>query len=350
MKGLSVYLSEPLTEEFIAWVKRMREIGFTSMFTSLHIPEDDPSVYTERLRDLGMFARELDMELFADIAPTSLAALGKTWDDAHTLIDWGVTGLRVDYGVTPKQVADLSTRMTIALNASTLTENELADMKRHGLVTDNVEAWHNFYPRPETGLDREWFDDKNEWLRRQGLRIQAFIPGDGTLRGPLFERLPTLEDHRVLSTFACYVELSGAVDRILIGDPGLTDETIEQFASNEDGILVLRAKALTTIEPAFYRVQTNRMDPARDVVRSVESRGYGRPGDRLLDPVEAKPRPIGTITVDNVNYGRYAGEMQVTKRDLGSDKRINVLGRVIEEDRPLIRAIGPGTKFRIEWC
>lgn len=155
MKGLSVYLSEPLTPQFKIWIGRMREIGFTSMFTSLHIPEDDTSVYTERLRDLGTLARKLDMELFADIAPTSLAALGKTWDDAHTLVEWGVTGLRVDYGVTPKQVADLSTRMTVALNASTLTESELAEMRRHGLVTDNVEAWHNFYPRPETGLDRD---------------------------------------------------------------------------------------------------------------------------------------------------------------------------------------------------
>ncbi|WP_214830262.1 MupG family TIM beta-alpha barrel fold protein [Exiguobacterium sp. s56] len=350
MKGLSVYLSEPLTPQFKTWVGRMREIGFTSMFTSLHIPEDDPSVYTERLRDLGTLARELHMELFADIAPTSLAALGKTWDDAHTLVDWGVTGLRVDYGVTPKQVADLSTRMTVALNASTLTESELAEMKRCGLVTDNVEAWHNFYPRPETGLDRDWFDAKNDWLKRQGLKIQAFIPGDGTLRGPLFERLPTLEDHRSLSTFACYMDLVESIDRILIGDPGLTDETIEQFASHADETLVLRAEAETTIEVAFYRVQTNRMDPARDVIRSVESRGYGRPGDRLLEPMEARPRPLGTITVDNAKYGRYAGELQVTKRDLLADERVNVLGRVIEADRPLIQSIGPGTKFRIEWC
>lgn len=350
MKGLSVYLSEPLTPQFKIWIGRMREIGFTSMFTSLHIPEDDTSVYTERLRDLGTLARKLDMELFADIAPMSLAALGKTWDDAHTLTEWGVTGLRVDYGVTPKQVADLSTRMTVALNASTLSEAELIEMKQHGLVTDNVEAWHNFYPRPETGLDRNWFDAKNDWLKRQGLSVQAFIPGDGSLRGPLFERLPTLEDHRTLSTFACYLDLADSVDRILIGDPGLADETIEQFASHADGMLVLRAEAKTTIEAAFYRVQTNRMDPARDVIRSVESRAYGRPGDRLLEPMDARPRPLGTITVDNADYGRYAGEMQVTKQDLPPDARVNVLGRVIEADRPLIRAIGPGTTFRIEWC
>ncbi len=125
MKGLAVYLSEPLTDEAKDNIRQMRTIGFTSIFTSLHIPEDDPTLYTERLRDLGALARELEMELVADIAPKSLAALGKTWDDAATLIEWGVTGLRVDYGVTPKQVADLSKQMMVALNASTLTAEEL---------------------------------------------------------------------------------------------------------------------------------------------------------------------------------------------------------------------------------
>ena len=194
MKGLAVYLSEPLTDEAKDSIRQMRTIGFTSIFTSLHIPEDDPSLYTERLRTLGQLAQQLEMELVADIAPTSLAALGKTWNDADTLTEWGVTGLRVDYGVTPKQVADLSKQIMVALNASTLTAEELDAMKAEGLVLEQVEAWHNFYPRPETGLDRDWFNDKNRWLREQGIRVQAFIPGDGQLRGPLHETLPTLED------------------------------------------------------------------------------------------------------------------------------------------------------------
>ena len=104
MRGISVYLSEELTSASIDWIERMRESGFTSIFTSLHIPEDDSTLYTGRLEQLGTLARRLKMELVADVAPSSLQTLGKTWDDAHTLLEWGVTGLRVDYGVTPKQV------------------------------------------------------------------------------------------------------------------------------------------------------------------------------------------------------------------------------------------------------
>ena len=348
MKGLAVYLSEPLTDEAKDSIRQMRTIGFTSIFTSLHIPEDDPSLYTERLRNLGELARQLKMELVADIAPTSLTALGKTWDDADTLTEWGVTGLRVDYGVTPKQVADLSKQMMVALNASTLTAEELDAMKAEGLVLEQVEAWHNFYPRPETGLDRDWFNDKNRWLREQGIRVQAFIPGDGHLRGPLHETLPTLEDHRGQSPFACYLELEASVDRILIGDPGLSESSMRQFAAYQEGIIVLRATGQGD-DPLLTSIQTNRMDPARDVIRSVESRAYGRPGNGWLDPATLSDRPVGSVTIDNLKYGRYAGELQLTKRDLAADERVNVIGRIIEADRALLHQIGPGGRFRLEW-
>ncbi|WP_214893481.1 MupG family TIM beta-alpha barrel fold protein [Exiguobacterium sp. H66] len=349
MKGLAIYLSEPLTDEAKDNIRQMRTIGFTSIFTSLHIPEDDPTLYTERLRDLGALARELEMELVADIAPSSLAALGKTWDDAASLIEWGVTGLRVDYGITPKQVADLSKQMIVALNASTLTAEELAAMKAEGLVLEQVEAWHNFYPRPETGLDRDWFHDKNRWLREQGIRVQAFIPGDGQRRGPLHATLPTLEDHRRRSPFACYLELQASVDRILIGDPGLLASTMKQFAAYQEGIIVLRATGQSD-DPLLTRVQTNRLDPARDVIRSVESRSSGHPGNGWLEPATVSDRPVGSITIDNLKYGRYAGELQVTKRNLAADERVNVVGRVIEADWPLLQQIGPGGRFQIEWC
>jgi len=345
MKGLSIYLNEPITDETNEWLQRMRTVGFMSLFTSLHIPEDDSSLYVERLQALGRVAKTLGYELVADIAPASLATLGKTWETAATLTDWGVTGLRLDYGISPQQIATLSNQMMVALNASTLTADELTEMKAHGLQLERTEAWHNFYPRPETGLDRTWFDEKNAWLQAQGLRVQAFIPGDGTLRGPLFETLPTLEDHRGVAPFASYLDLIATVDRILVGDPRLTEATIRQFEAEQDGVIVLRAFANGRQEQRD--TETNRFDPARDVIRSVESRMS--PSTIDLTPQDPSARPLGTITIDNERYGRYAGEVQITKCDLSADERINVLGRVIAEDCPLIALLGPGSKFRIDW-
>ena len=56
---------------------------------------------------------------------------------------------------------------------------------------EKLTAGHNFYPRPETGLDAHWMQKKNEWLKQYGLKTAAFISGNGKLRGPIFAGFPT---------------------------------------------------------------------------------------------------------------------------------------------------------------
>ena len=179
MRGISVYLGEGSVKELEPYIEGVRKLGFTSIFTSLHIPEEDPSLYEERLRELGAVARKYKMELMADISPKSLGHLGFTWENAEGLVEWGVTGLRIDYGIDEGTIAELSTKMKIALNASILTKEGLFRLKTAGLRTDAVEAWHNFYPRPETGLDTQEFFRVNDWLKEEGLSVMAFVPGDG---------------------------------------------------------------------------------------------------------------------------------------------------------------------------
>lgn len=354
MRGISVYLGEGSVKELEPYIQRVRKLGFNSIFTSLHIPEEDPSVYEERLRELGALAWAYEMELMADISPKSLGHLGFTWDNAEGLLEWGVTGLRIDYGIDEGTIAELSGKMKIALNASTLTIKGLERLKAAGLQTEATEAWHNFYPRPETGLDMQDFYEVNEWLKNEGLTVMAFISGDGKRRGPLLEGLPTLEEHRSVSPFSAYMafEKSGLVDKILVGDITLSEESLAQFASYDQGVIQLRAKNLTENQGLMETagtVQTNRLDAARDCVRSIESREYGLFGTRQLDPEHTVERPVGSITIDNERYGRYQGEMQITKRALPADDRVNVIGRVLQEDLPLLKHIKSGVKFQLIW-
>lgn len=58
-------------------------------------------------------------------------------------------------------------------------------------------------------------------------------------------------------------------------------------------------------------------------------------------------RRVGSITIDNVLYGRYAGEMQITINDLPEDEKVNVIGSVIEEDLSLLSYVGAGQKFQL---
>src|SRR5699024_6348904 len=126
------------------YMRKMRESGFRSIFTSLHISDDDSSNYEEPPIELGKLALKLDMELMADISTTSLKALGFVLSHAEQLLNWGLTCLRNDYGVPETTIIELSHKMKIALNASTHTEETLERMKENGLNTVAVEAWHNF--------------------------------------------------------------------------------------------------------------------------------------------------------------------------------------------------------------
>lgn len=354
MLGISIYLSNQSITEQETYIKKMNQLGFSSIFTSLHIPEDDPNMYKERLLALGKLAIKYNMELICDISPKSLNYLRFSWENAHELKNFGITGLRVDYGVAVETIAKLSNQMAIALNASTITQQDIEQLRNHGANFTSIEAWHNYYPRPETGLALEDFNEKNRWLKSEGIKVMAFIPGDGEKRGPLFEGLPTIEEQRRQSTFSSFLEFESNkwVDKILIGDPSISEASMKQFAKYKEGIVLLRADYFGGDEYIYDRLetkQTNRQDAARDVIRSTESRQYGLTGDYPVKPENTIARKAGSITIDNEKYGRYQGEIQITKRNLPADDKVNVIGLVIKEDRAILPYIKGGMSFQIEW-
>lgn len=182
MIGVSIYLSKERVKKQEEWLKVAKENGFSSIFTSLHIPEDDPGTYKELIQILGKQALKYEMELMVDVSPKSLHHLGMTYENVEELLDWGITGLRMDYGIAPKEIARVSHKMKVALNASTITDSFWKELLSENIRVKNVEAWHNFYPRPETGLAKSFLQKQNEYLHECGIKTMAFIPGDGEKR------------------------------------------------------------------------------------------------------------------------------------------------------------------------
>jgi uncharacterized protein len=350
MLGISVYLKEENRKKNAEWIEKASSHGFRSIFTSLHIPEDNPDTYKELLQELGALARTHHMELLADVSPYSLKHLGLDWSTLPQLLEWGLAGIRVDYGFTEDEIVSLSKLMKTGINASTVSESELDSWIEKGLNVENVEAWHNFYPRPETGLDLDFLIERNSMLTSKGITTMAFIPGNETLRGPLFEGLPTLEQHRHASPVfaAAQLKYSGFTDKILIGDPSANEETLKELSLINKGIIPISIELFTGSDytSLLTGIHTNRMDPARDVIRSVESRSYAQKGIRIA-PHNQIERRIGSVTVDNEYYGRYSGELQIVKKDLQRDDKVNVIGEVIPEHLPLIQEIKAGGKFQL---
>jgi hypothetical protein len=351
--GFSVFMNNELTPEEIQAIGEMAKQGFGGIFTSMHIPEDDATSYRQRLATLGEVAKKNQLSLMVDISGEALSKAGFSYQRLQELTDLGVTGLRMDYAIDNQTIAQLSHKLTISLNASTLTEEDIAELMAYQADFSNLEAWHNYYPRPETGLAKEWFQAKNQWLKQKGFLVQAFVAGDAAKRGPLYQGLPTLEAHRQISPFAAALELVNEcmVDAVYIGDGLVSTASLKQFATYlATQSILLRVQ---DIGSAYYQYvlgeHMNRQDEARDVVRSANARFREIP---LISP-EALPkatqeRVIGSVTVDNQAYLRYMGEIQICKNKLPTDDKVNVVAKVIPEDLPLISQIKAGMGFIIE--
>ena len=351
MQGFSIFLGEELKAERKEELRKMSEAGFSSVFTSLHIPEEDASLYMERLTKLGQWTREYKMTLIADISGEALEAMGLSLDNPNSILATGITALRVDFGFSNQEIAEISHTIDVALNASTINEEDIQELMTYKANFKRLTAFHNYYPRPETGLEKSVFRKKNQWLHSVGFQVAAFVPGNNQLRGPLYQHLPTLERHRVKHPLASLIELKKDcfVDHVYIGDPSITIFTVEQFEAYEKERLIrLRVEINSSSQMTEFILgkHQNRRDPAKDVIRSAEAR------NKLTKVVKPNHnhivRSIGSVTVDNCLYGRYMGETQIVTTQLPIDEKVNVEARIIEEDKDLLACIEAGTFFMLE--
>lgn len=85
MFGFSIFLNEELSKETTSYIAEMVQNGFTGIFTSLHIPEDDAAQYRKRLTDLGAIAKKYDLELMVDISGDALKRAGFSFDRSKSL-------------------------------------------------------------------------------------------------------------------------------------------------------------------------------------------------------------------------------------------------------------------------
>lgn len=347
MLGFSIFLGTDFNDSTFKYMERMKAFNFNGIFTSLHIPEDDSSQYLERIQKLGQAAQSLDLSLMVDISSKALEAIGIDIDkDVSKLLEMGITGIRMDYGISMSTIAAVSRVMKVGLNASTLTISDVSELTKHQADFSQMELWHNYYPRPETGLAKNAFVEQNKWLKSQGLKVIAFVPGDEQLRGPLFEHLPTLEKHRNQHPLASALEMlrDCQVDEVYIGDERLSEKPMKQFSQYvTEAIISLEVLPLTrNYHDLFIGRHTNRVDDARDVIRSQEARFKKLPE---IKQEKSYVRNKGSITLDNQLYGRYMGELQLLKRTLPADGKVNVVAQVMPEDIALIDWIEPGQLY-----
>jgi hypothetical protein len=331
MIGISFYLNDPLAEQRLV---KAQEKGVKQAFTSLHIPEETGDL-AKRAKSLLQLAKQLGIDVYADVSNRTPKHMGIQGFEELKLL--GVTGLRLDDFFDYSTMIELSKQFRIALNASIVLERDLMALLAGGVEQEHLIAWHNFYPRRETGLDDSFFQAQCSLFQRYHIPVFAFVPGCGEKRGPLFAGLPTLERHRDLDPFVSAVELYRAgVETVYVGDPEAGEELLERWREYDaKRILPIRIRT-TVLSSGEYRL---RPDFARDVLRFMDTRS-----SKSIPPSHTVQRPAGTLTIDNDLYGRYRGEVQITLTYLPADDRVNVIGYVVPEDLSLLTLLQPGQR------
>jgi hypothetical protein len=61
-------------------------------------------------------------------------------------------------------------------------------------------------------------------------------------------------------------------------------------------------------------------------------------------------RRKGDVTICKSPLLRYSGEIQLVRKDLPMDPYIGLIGRIIDEDLPLLDIFKTGKKFKLVKC
>ena len=333
--GLSAYVSN-----FKSQKKMLEKLTHQNIpiFTSLHIGEEVSHTYVADLQEMCDWLHENGFLIMADVSPYTLERFEVT--SLRELVEQlHLNNLRLDFGFDTQSLTDELEGIDLTFNASTI----LGEMA----IYEGASYMHNFYPRPETGLDRTFFEDLNKMIRDKGGKVLAFITGDEKKRGPIFEGLPTLEYHRYVAPYAQFVDLLNTyeMDAVYLGDLVLSVQQLDLILQyKEDRIIRLPVPFAEEHHYLYHQLFTVRVDSPNGLARVQESREFAQAGKsvKVKNTIERKR---GAITMDNERYKRYSGEIQIMRSDYPADERVNVIGELAEKYLLLLNNLGNGQQF-----
>ena len=184
----------------------------------------------------------------------------------------------------------------------------------------------------------------------------AFVKGD-ELRGPVYEGVPTVEEHRNMRFLtSCLDLLALSTDVILIGDVDLSDENWKEFGYFSKGIIPLKNEHNILTDKVFQ----DRRDSSEYVVRAAAGGNLGETRKDFCEYIKKElaednidiekissdiPIKKGDVLVSNSKYLRYEGELEIALKNLDTDQKRCIVSKITEEDMELLDYINIVKKF-----
>lgn len=343
--GISIYLGTGYEKNKIIIEKAVKN-NAKYAFTSLHIPEENLENYEAEVKKLLNLCNINKINLIVDIGPRTLQKLG--FNNFKELKETSITHLRLDYGFSYEEIIELSKDFNIVFNASTLLDKDISELKKLNADFSKFSACHNFYPKPLTGLSLKKVAKINERLKKLGITTMAFVCGDEEFRGPLHMGLPTVEEQRHGDVLFNMLQLikDTETDICLIGDVDSTDETYTKLRELSEGYISLHVKIDERYMFIKNMIHHDRPDSSEYVIRSQESREFSSEG-KIFPPDKINERKKGSISIGNSKYLRYSGELEIARKDLDKESKVNIIGCIIHSDIKYLDYITDGMGFKL---
>lgn len=355
--GISIYPERSTFEKDKAYLDLAHKYGFKRVFTSLLQIKDDKEKVLAEFKKVVDYANQLDMEVMVDINPALFDQLDISYDDLSFFKDMGADGVRLDVGFTGAEEARMTRNpygIKIEINMSSGT-NYLDNIMSYSPNTNQLLGSHNFYPHRYSGLSYDHFVYCSKKFRKYNINTMAFVNSHDATFGPwpTQDGLCSLEDHRDLeiATQVKHLVLTGLIDDITIGNAYASEEEMkamaEAFNAPYPTLKVDVADDITENERVclFDNLHSYRGDRSEYILRSTMTRVYYK--DKEFPPHNTKDMTHGDVLIDNVEYGQYKGETQIALKDMKNDGRVNVVGRISDDELFLLDFIKPWSNFKL---
>ncbi len=323
--GISIYLSTNI-EMNSEYLLKAKEVNSSFVFTTINMPEENDELKKD-ISKVVELCKKNKMKLIVDINANSKKYI-KDYENVY---------YRIDDGLSNDEIIALAKNNYVVLNSTTLDEEDLKYLKLKGVDFSKLYSLHNYYPKVYTGVSLKFLKKRNEIYKKYGLKTMAFIPGD-LKRGPIFEGLPTVEEHRYMDILQASLELiANDTDVILLGDLNIKEENWERLKYLLKGIVPLRINK----NILKNRIFENRKDYSNYVVRNIKR-------DIVLDTIVEIDKNIekGDILVTDEKGLRYKGDLEIALKNLNklNDGR-RIVASVIDKDKGLLDYLSIINKF-----
>lgn len=356
--GISIYPEKSTFEKDSQYLDLAANYGFSRVFTSLLQINDNQEQVMENFRRTIEYANSLGFEVMVDINPSLFKQLNITYDDLSFFHELGADGVRLDLGFTGMEEAKMTRNpygLKIEINMSTGT-SYVDNIMSYSPKKECLYGSHNFYPHRYTGLGYKHFINCSKQFKQYGLNTMAFVNSQTAKFGPwsLQDGLCTLEDHRKLpiETQVKHLMLTDTIDDIIVGNAYASEEELkhmsEAFFSDYPILKVVVSDEITENERMvlFDNLHSYRGDRSDYMLRSTWTRVKYK--DFEFPAHNTRKIERGDVLIDNVGYGQYKGETQIALRTMDNDGRVNVVGKISDDEIFLLDYIKPWSNFKLE--